>query len=156
MVISAMAAHANAVCFPFFLFFSVDADTKPTDEPKFIVFYNMLLALFELFCFLCKSPQPAVDMMTNGTMVTVIQNCRFCGPTKRFEWMSQPLVMGKHPAGNLMLSFGTIMSGVNISQMLLMLKHMGLAVITTKEGSSYESLPRTADRHISLQQTSVF
>lgn len=124
---------------PFFFPFSVDADTKPTDQPKFIVFYNMLLSLFEMFCFLCKSPKPAIDMMTNGTMVTVIQNCRFCGPTKRFKWMSQPLVIGKHPAGNLMLSFGTIMSGVNISQMLLMFKHMGLAVITPRTYFVYQN-----------------
>ena len=103
-----------------FLFHRVDADTEPINEPKFIVFYSMLLAVFKMFCFVVMSPNPSVEMATNGTTATVTQICRTCGPMKRFEWMSQPLVIGGHPAGNLLLNFGTITSGVNISQMLLL------------------------------------
>ena len=107
----------------------VDADTEPINEPKFIVFYSMLLAVLKMLCFVCKLPNPSVEMATNGTMVTVTENCRSCGPMKRFKWMSQPLVLGRHPAGNLLLSIGTITSRVNVSQMLLLFKHMGLCSI---------------------------
>ena len=103
-----------------FLFHRVDADTEPINEPKFIVFYSMLLAVFKMFCFVVMSPNPSVEMATNGTTATVTQMCRSCGPKKRFKWMNQPFVIGRHPAGNLLLSFGTITSGVNISQMLLL------------------------------------
>jgi len=41
---------------------SVDADTEAINQSKFIVLYSMLLALFKMFCFVCKSPNPAVDM----------------------------------------------------------------------------------------------
>ena len=34
-----------------FLCHSVDVGTEPISEPKFIVFYSMLLALFKMFCF---------------------------------------------------------------------------------------------------------
>ena len=80
----------------------------------------MLLAVFKMFCFVVMSPNPSVEMATNGTTATVTQMCRFCGSKKRFKWMNQPFVSGRHPAGNLLLSFGTITSGVNISQMLLL------------------------------------
>eukprot|EP00794_Sanderia_malayensis_P008584 gene8584-biopygen6875 len=57
----------------------VDADTKPANEPKFVVFYGMLMSLFSLFCFRC-----------------------------------------------------ILLSGVSISQMFLMLKHMGLSAISVR------------------------
>ena len=63
-------------------------------------------------------------------MATVNQKCGNCG--KIFKWKSQPTVFGKHPAGNIMLSFGIITSGAKISQTLLMLKHMGLCAISPR------------------------
>ena len=36
-------------------------------------------------------------------------------------------MFGKHPAGNVMLSFGILTSGAKISQALLMFKNMGLS-----------------------------
>ena len=74
-----------------FLFHRVDADTEPINEPEFIVFYSMLLAVFKMFCFVVMSPNPSVEMATNGTTSTVTQMCRSCGPKKRFKWMNQPL-----------------------------------------------------------------
>ena len=53
----------------------VDPDTSAFEEPKFIVFYRMLLQLFTLFCFKCKENGPSATMQQNGTMVTVTQNC---------------------------------------------------------------------------------
>lgn len=69
-------------------------------------------------------------MKAHGTMVTVYQNCNHCGGT--FKWHSQPLVLGRYPAGNILLSFAILMAGASISKILLVFKHMGLAVFTAR------------------------
>ena len=66
----------------------------------------MLLHLFTLFCFKCKENGPAVSMKQDGTMATVMQTCANCGDN--FVWRSQPLVLGKYPAGNILLSFAIL------------------------------------------------
>ena len=104
----------------------------PFDEPKFVVFYSTLVSLFSLFCFNCRSPSPGVTVKKCGTMATVIQLCAMCGPKKQFSWRSQPYMLGRYPAGNLLLSFSILMSGVNISKVLLMFRHMGLCVISAR------------------------
>ena len=63
-------------------------------------------------------------------MATVVQKCNKCG--NNFIWRSQPLIQGRHLAGNIMLSFSILMSGVNISQAFLMFKHLGLNVISPR------------------------
>lgn len=105
-------------------FFSVEPGTSPQDEPKFVVFYSMLLSLFSLFCFNCKAYKPSVSMKKNGTMATVFQNCSCCAG-KSFTWHSQPFILGRYPAGNVMLSFGILMEVASASKMLLCLQHMG-------------------------------
>ena len=70
-------------------------------------------------------------MYQNGTMVTVVQHCYACG-TKSFKWRSQPYVFGRYPAGNLLLSFATLMAGASIGKIILVFKHMGLAVYTSR------------------------
>ncbi len=104
----------------------MDPGTSSTDEPKFIVFYSMLLSIFSLFCFKCKYDSPSVTMKVYGTMASVHQRCNHCGET--FKWHSQPLVLGRHAAGNILLSFATLMAGASISKLLLVFKHMGVAV----------------------------
>ena len=42
------------------------------------------------------------------------------------------MVFGKYPAGNLMISFGILMSGVGISKILLAFKHMALRAISPR------------------------
>lgn len=91
----------------------------------------MLLSLFSLFCFKCKTDSPSVSMRKNGTMVTVVQSCRSCAG-KSFTWQSQPFILGRYPAGNVMLSFGILMAGASASKVLLCLKHMGLSVISLR------------------------
>lgn len=61
---------------------------------------------FTLFCFKCKKAGLSVSMKCHGTMVTVIQHCMKCNDV--FEWKSQPLLMGKYPAGNVLLSFAAL------------------------------------------------
>lgn len=85
----------------------------------------MLLALFSKFCFKCKEDEPSVSMKVYGTMVCVEQHCRKC---EGYKWQSQPLILGKYPAGNILLSFGVLIAGASISKVLLIFKHMGLAV----------------------------
>ena len=60
-------------------------------------------------------------------MVTLTQDCPKCGDGA-FIWRSQPLICGKYPAGNIMLSFGTLMAGASISKILLVFKHIGISV----------------------------
>ena len=106
--------------------------TRPFDEPKFIVFYSALLSIFTLFCFNCKQDKPTVEVLRNGSMATVVQTCKHCGSNRKFKWRSQPFVFGKFPAGNLMMSFGILMSGINISQIILAFRHMGLCAISPR------------------------
>lgn len=70
-------------------------------------------------------------MYQNGTMVTVVQHCSACG-VESFKWRSQPYVFGRYPAGNLLLSFGILMAGASVSKIILVFKHMGLAVYTSR------------------------
>ena len=115
-----------------YFIFSVEPGTKPHAQPKFVVFYNMLMSLFTILCFKCKSPNPTAELRRNGTMATITQICKQCKPKKAFTWRSQPLVLGKHPAGNVMMSFGILMSGISISQVIVMFKHMNLSAISLR------------------------
>lgn len=85
----------------------------------------MLLAIFSLFCFKCKSNKPSVTMKQHGTMVIVYQHCFYCGENA-FVWRSQPLLLGKYPAGNILLSFAILMAGASVSKIFLVFKHMKL------------------------------
>ena len=110
----------------------MEPGTLLCDEPKFIVFYGMLLSLFSMFCFNCKSSNPQVDIRKNGSVAVVTQCCSTCGPTRNFQWNSQPYILGRHAAGNLMTSFAILMSGVSISKVFLLFKHLGLCTITSR------------------------
>lgn len=70
-------------------------------------------------------------MERNGTMVTVVQHCNVC-QGKPFTWRSQPFVLGRYPAGNILLSFAVLMAGASISKVLLVFKHMGLAAYSPR------------------------
>lgn len=90
----------------------------------------MLVSLFSMFCFLCRRGKPKVTVTKSGTMAVLTQNCKECGWC--YQWRSQPLVLGKYPAGNILLSFGVLMAGASISRVLLVLRHMGLAVFSLR------------------------
>ena len=120
------------------LFFRVEAGTKPQDEPKFIVFYRSLLALFSLFCFKCKNEKPRVNMYQTGTMITVEQQCSSCQGIKPFKWESQPRLLGR-AAGNILLSFSSLMAGASISKVLLVFRHFGLSVYSSRTYYRHQS-----------------
>ena len=113
------------------IFNSVDPGTPLYQEPKFIVFYTMLLNLFSMFCFKCKEDDATVTMSRTGTMVKVLQDCRNCGDSS-FVWQSQPLVFNGQGAGNMLLSFAILVAGSTISRMRLVFEHMGLSVISAR------------------------
>ena len=88
------------------------------------------MTVFSLFCFICKANNPKVSMDSCGTMVTVTQHCQSC--KKNFKWRSQPFILGRYPAGNILLSFAVLMAGASISKLLLVFKHMGLSVYESR------------------------
>ena len=83
-----------------------------------------------MFCFNCKCEGPRVEISKNGTMVKVKQVCANC--KKNFTWNSQPLLLGKYPAGNILLSFATLATGASIAKVILLLKHMGICCYTAR------------------------
>ncbi|XP_065068028.1 uncharacterized protein LOC135693461 isoform X1 [Rhopilema esculentum] len=109
---------------------NIDENVPIQDEPKFIVFQSMLVALFSLFCFKCGEKKPALEDIKYETMVKVIQACKKCKGA--FTWSSQPLVLGQIPAGNILLSFATLAAGASISKVLLILRHMGVCCYTAR------------------------
>ena len=93
------------------------------EEPKGIVFISKLLLLFR-FCHLCFFPNPEVSMRQTGTMLTIEAKC--CNCKEVFEWKSQPFILSKLPAGNLLMSLAVLCTGSSIKKILLVLKHMGV------------------------------
>ena len=111
------------------LLFTVDPSTPEYSQPKF-VFYGMLMNIFTLFCFKCKDAAPTASIKCHVTMVTVTQHCLKCKDV--FEWNSQPLAMGKYPAGNVLLSFAILMADASISKFLLTFHHMGVSIYSER------------------------
>ena len=105
----------------------LDRNAPVAEEPKFIVFCRKLMQLFLLFCFNSKVGNTEVELLQNGTMITMHQNFERCGK-KSFSWQSQPFMVGRYPAGNVLLSFGILTAGASISKVILMFKNMGLTV----------------------------
>ena len=95
------------------------------EEPKGIVFLSKLLLLFQ-FCHLCVFTKPKVAVTQTGTMLTIVSECSNCGET--YTWRSQPDLLGKFPAGNLLLSFAVLCAGAPLRKVLLVFRHMGLLV----------------------------
>ena len=54
-----------------------------------------------------------------------------CG-SKGFQWRSQPLVLSRYPAGNILLSYAILMAGGSVAKVLLVCRHMGLAVYSVR------------------------
>ncbi|XP_078384068.1 uncharacterized protein LOC144666520 [Oculina patagonica] len=95
------------------------------EEPKAIVFLSKLLLLFQ-YCHHCFATNPTLNVLQTGTMLTIESSCSSCKGT--FQWQSQPYLLGKFPAGNLLLSFAVLCAGASINKVLLVCKHMGLLV----------------------------
>ena len=53
-------------------------------------------------------------------------------------WRSQPLILGKHPAGNIMLSFGILMAGASVRKGLTDSKHVGMSAFKIRKFFSHQ------------------
>ncbi|KAK3730066.1 hypothetical protein QZH41_009897, partial [Actinostola sp. cb2023] len=95
------------------------------EEPKAIVFLSKLLLLFQ-FCHYCFWPKPCVNINQSGTSISIKATCEKCKQT--FSWDSQPMLLGRFPAGNLLLSFAAICAGASIKKLLLVFQHMNVLV----------------------------
>lgn len=125
-------------CWTFFSPVSVSV-LIPAPEPstnRSLLYFTVVSSIFSLFCFNCKEPKPGVTMKKNGTMVTVRQSCSKC--IFGYVWQSQPFVLNKYPAGNILLSFSVLMAGASISKILLVFRHMGLCAYTARSFFSHQ------------------
>ena len=95
------------------------------EEPKGIVFVSKLMILFKI-CHLCFFPNPKAAVTQVGTMLKIETKCSNCG--EKYTWRSQPDLLGKFPAGNLLLSFAVLCAGASIRKVLLVFRHMGVLV----------------------------
>ena len=95
------------------------------EQPKGIVFLSHLLLLFN-FCHICQGPEPFVTTSQTGTMLTVSTKCKKCEQT--FTWSSQPMLLGRFPACNLLLSFAILCAGASVKKMLQVLRYMNVLI----------------------------
>ena len=96
-------------------------DYNVRTEPKFIVFLTQLLSIFQI-CRVCKSEKTLIEVNANGTMAEVITTCVNPDCGKKSFWFPGT----KIAAGNLLLSFGTIVAGASVTKIFRVLKHMGM------------------------------
>ncbi|XP_031176374.2 uncharacterized protein LOC116065059 [Sander lucioperca] len=91
---------------------TVSQASLPYDVPKYIVYENCLLELFEL-CPVCSS-MCDVRKTIRGTFLAVDQTCHRCEFNR--QWKSQPFI-GSTPAGNIHLSAAVYFTGTSFIQM---------------------------------------
>lgn len=59
-------------------------------------------------------------------MLSITSKCKSC--KQDYNWNSQPNLLGKFPAGNILLSFAILCAGASVNKVLLVCRHMGLIV----------------------------
>jgi len=57
-------------------------------------------------------------------MISITTSCINC--KQDFTWNSQPTILGRFPAGNILLSFAILCAGASTNKVLLVFRHMGL------------------------------
>ena len=101
-----------------------------------MVTYSPLIELFAKFYFNCKAENPKVQVKRIGSMATVAQMCKnslwrtLCGEANLWLW---------EDIRQALKSFGILMSGINISQAMLMFRHMNLAMISVRSYHGHQS-----------------
>jgi len=95
------------------------------EEPKGIVFLSKLMLLFQ-YCHLCLAPAPVISVSQYGTLLNIDATCQKCKQT--YTWKSQPFLLNKFPAGNLLLSYAMLCAGSSVKKVLLVFQHMNLLV----------------------------
>ena len=77
-----------------------------------------------------KSFQPSVSSVKKISQESEWSSCIECGKDC-WKWRSQPYVLGRYPAGNILLSLRTLTAGASISKLLLIFRHFCLASYST-------------------------
>ena len=72
------------------------------------------------------APNPEVTPSQTGTLLTIETKCSACKGV--FTWKSQPFLLEKFPAGNILLSFAVLCAGASIKKVLTVFQHMGVLV----------------------------
>lgn len=75
-------------------------------------------------CHFCYASNPGNNITQTGTLLTIESICHVC--KRENTWKSQPYLLGKFPAGNLLLSFAILSAGASFSKIALVFQHMGL------------------------------
>ena len=83
------------------------------------------MLLFQ-YCHYCFAPNPKVAVSQHGTLLKIASTCESC--KEKFNWSSQPMLLNKFPAGNLLLSFAILTAGSSAKKILLVFRHMNLLV----------------------------
>jgi len=117
-------------CLLLLFFNSIDPNTPSYKEPKFIVFYSMLLNLFWCFVSNAKKTVQEWQWVQQGQWWKWGRTAD-TGDSS-FGWQSQPLVFNGQPVGNMLLSFAVLMAGSTISETRLVFQHMGLSVVSAR------------------------
>ena len=93
-------------------------------EPKYIVFESSLKKLIQwCSCPECGSREVTHKWTTAGTQLSIAFICKACYLTTK--WSSQPKI-GNFPAGNILLSAGTLFSGASAGKVLHALNSIGV------------------------------
>ena len=72
------------------------------------------------------APSPEVSPSQTGILLTIETKCSACKAI--FTWKSQPFLLGKCLAENLLLSFAVLCAGASIKKVLTVFQHMGVLV----------------------------
>ena len=100
------------------------------NEKKYIVFFSALLRLLTwVGCPGCGHKDLKYSEREIGTLLIITLYCHSCG--RITPWHSQPY-LGNIPAGNILLSGAILFAGATVSKVLLVLRHMGIAAISTR------------------------
>lgn len=114
-----------------FCYFSLNYDTDPIRELKYIVFESQLVQLFR-FC-RDKKCQGTCTVSKQrpkyfGSHIKISSKCKVCH--LEYSWHSQPKI-GKLYAGNILLSSAILYGGASPTQVLKVLNHLNLQTIST-------------------------
>ena len=75
-------------------------------------------------CNKCHVCENEINLIRKGSFLKAESRCLEC--TSSFTWSSQPYI-SNHPAGNILLSSGILLSGLPVSRVLLLFDHLNIS-----------------------------
>lgn len=133
---------------------SIEEETNPAHQPKYLVFKDQLLQLFKI-CQSpgCGKPMNEIDMHLQGSMVTIEWECL---NGHQGKWCSQPVIRGM-PLGNLLGTGAAFFTGLGYTDLKDFTNCLGIPFIQKTE---YYEIQRTyslpvVDKLYNKKQTGV-